>query len=89
MGLIIASIIIDSVLTLVYFDRSPGLAMFMALFVGLAIVGLICIATGAKKVGAIMAGIGSALFVPIGLIGVFGARQVLKQIAQENSLSQP
>jgi hypothetical protein len=57
--------------------------MIMAAFVGLSIVGAILIATGNRKIGAILAIIGCVPFVPIGLVGAFGARKVLDELKQD------
>jgi hypothetical protein len=82
-GLIIVSLIINIVLTIIVMnDTSRGvefsqtLAMIMFGFIGLSILGVVIMYTNAFKLGMILAFIGFGVFVPIGLIGVFGVRKV-------------
>jgi hypothetical protein len=46
-------------------------------FSGLSVLGLVLAAAGMKKAGGIMIIVGSILFVPIGLIGVFGGKKII------------
>lgn len=86
-GLILVSIVIN-VIVAASLSSDPqlpgGFTLFMGLFVVISIVGAIMIAAGSRKPGAIMVIIGCITFVPIGLIGVFGAKKVLDELAREN-----
>lgn len=46
-------------------------------FFGISVLGLILAAANMRKAGGIMVIIGSAFFVPIGLIGVFGGKKIM------------
>jgi|SRR5690606_17844382 len=53
-------------------------------FVLLNILGIIFIVSGKIKTGAIVYMVGSAAFIPIGLIGFFGGRSVLNKLKQKD-----
>jgi hypothetical protein len=59
-------------------DIGPFLGMLGGLFTLLALIGLILSATTAGKVGPVLFIVGCVFFVPLGLIGVFGARKALE-----------
>ncbi len=82
-GLIIASVVINGILTVITAanPEMPGaFTAIMGLFVALSVIGAIMISSGSKKGGAIMVIVGCIFFIPIGLIGVFGARKVLDEL---------
>ncbi|TPN85098.1 hypothetical protein [Aquimarina algicola] len=56
-------------------------------FLILNCIGVIIIILGKPKIGSTIFLIGSVLFVPIGLIGVFGARKILNQIKEEKFIN--
>ena len=53
-------------------------------FVIANIVGIFLIISGKVKTGAIVFMVGSVAFIPIGLIGFFGARSVLNKLKQKD-----
>lgn len=55
----------------------PFLLPFLLPFVALNVIGMVLIGIGRLRAGCIAYMIGSVAFVPIGLIGVFGARAML------------
>ncbi|MDR2625768.1 MAG: hypothetical protein LBC37_05490 [Zoogloeaceae bacterium] len=55
----------------------PVLVSIIWLSWAIAALGLVVNATGAKKPGAIMVIAGSVLFVPLGLVAIFGARKMM------------
>ena len=57
---------------------------FVLPFVLLNIVGIFLIISGKIKTGAIVFMVGSVAFIPIGLIGFFGARSVLNKLKQKD-----
>lgn len=84
--MLIAGVVINGFVTLAASSSGgypDGLILVMGLFVALSVVGLIVIATGNKRLGAILAMIGCVIFVPIGLIGVFGGRKILDELKKE------
>ncbi len=60
-----------------------GFALFMGLFVLISMIGLLICFTSSGKTGPILVAVGSVLFVPLGLIAVFGVRKVLDEIQRE------
>ncbi len=56
-------------------------------FLILNCIGVIIIVSGKPKTGSILFLIGSAIFVPIGIIGVIGARKILNQIKEEKFIN--
>ncbi|MDR2207352.1 MAG: hypothetical protein LBE22_00005 [Azoarcus sp.] len=64
-----------------------NMALFMFAFWALSVVGLIIMAAGNRKVGGVLAIIGSILFVPLGLIAMFGVRSVMNS-EQDESLDE-
>lgn len=78
MGLIIASIVINSLLTLTTAQQMPGIEWLFGPAVALQVIGLGISLAGSKKIGAPIVMIGSIVFIPIGLIGFFGARKMLQ-----------
>ncbi|MGH8782240.1 hypothetical protein [Paraburkholderia sp.] len=55
----------------------------LAFFWLLSVAGLVLILTGRKKAGAIMVIVGSVITVPIGLIAIIGARNVIKSLGND------
>lgn len=83
--LIVCSVIANSLITLSLDadKRMAPLTSVLWLFVALAAVGVITMLVGQRRAGAMLALVGSAVFIPIGLVGAIGARQVLDQIEEE------
>ena len=90
-GMIIASIVINGLASLLFLigqtDEYAGLEGVILGFFGLmmafwacSLVGAVLIKAGNPKTGAVLVMIGCALFVPIGLIGVFGAKKVREEL---------
>ncbi len=80
-GLVVTSLFINTLVSVLagLDPAGPGmvLAIVMGSFVALSLVGLLLLQSGNLKAGNILAFIGFALFVPIGIIGVMGvARHV-------------
>ncbi len=75
-GLVVASLLINTLLSVLIGlnpeDPSPTFAMIMGSFVALSLVGLLLLQSGKLKAGNVLAFIGFALFVPIGIIGMMG-----------------
>lgn len=96
MGLAIAGIIANLIATLATLanladdGRDSGLVVIFAVilggFVALSVLGLILAGSGKKKVGGILVIIGSVVFVPLGLIGAFGGRKIMRSDASANDL---
>lgn len=85
-GLIIFGIVINATITVVLGasgEFPPILVAIMASFSALSILGAIMIGRGQRRLGARMIFIGALPFVPIGLIAVFGAREVLDELKRE------
>ncbi|MGA2641059.1 MAG: ankyrin repeat domain-containing protein [Spirochaetia bacterium] len=80
-GLMVAGVIVNAFVGIVYglAGGYVGFVAFTLVMVGISVVGMIVIATGSKRAGAILVIIGSVGFVPIGLIAIFGAKRVLDQ----------
>ena len=79
-GLVVVSIIINTILVVILGSSGeypPFLVGMMGVFLGLSILGAIISVAGAKKPGAVLIIIGCILFIPIGAIGIFGARKIL------------
>ncbi|MDP8080281.1 hypothetical protein [Phocoenobacter skyensis] len=90
-GLIIASFIINPIIA-VLGTSDPALGSFgytlmigLLSIWGLGIIGLIVFLSTGKKAGVIMMMISFVLFVPIGLIGIFGAKKVLEDINKKEA----
>ncbi len=90
-GLIITSFIINIIIAIVASNDpalgSIGQPMMIGMLViwGFGIIGLILFLSTGKKAGVIMMIISFALFVPIGLIGIFGAKKVLEEINRKEA----
>ncbi|RHW19501.1 hypothetical protein [Pseudomonas jilinensis] len=54
---------------------------WMGAFVAVSAVGMLLVCAGKAKAGAIMFIVGCVPFVPVGLIGVFGAKKVLADLS--------
>ncbi|MBK8013093.1 MAG: hypothetical protein IPK13_17270 [Deltaproteobacteria bacterium] len=59
------------------------LVLAMAGAVALSLLGALMASGGERKLGARLVMVGCAVFVPIGLIGVLGARKILDEIDRE------
>ncbi|VXD04859.1 conserved hypothetical protein [Pseudomonas sp. 8Z] len=64
--------------------RYEGLYIWMLPFVALNLVGMLLVALDKTKVGAILFIIGCVPFVPVGVIGILGAK---KSLQRSNTLS--
>ena len=84
MNLLVVGIVLNTVVTLLA-GASYGSVVMIIVGIPLAIsyVGLALIAGGNRTLGAKLALGGSVLFVPLGMIAVMGARQVLDEVARE------
>ncbi|QIQ21379.1 hypothetical protein [Zophobihabitans entericus] len=59
-------------------------AIIMGISWGISLLGLILVIAGQKKPGAILIIIGSVIFVPLGLIAVFGASRIIKSLQDDD-----
>jgi len=86
-ALMVVGVIVNAFEGLVYglAGGYVGFAIYTLIAVGISVVGMIVIATGSKKAGAILVIIGAIGFVPIGLIAIFGARRVLNEAKWEQA----
>jgi len=82
-GFMISSIIINTLVALSLLanpDYSDELIQTMTIVMGgfvlLSLIGMVLMSTNNYKLGSILAMIGFAIFVPIGLIGIIGVRKV-------------
>jgi len=68
----------------------PGIFLFYFTlpFVLLNVIGIILIISGKIKTGAIVFMVGSFAFIPIGIIGIFGARSILNKLKQKDFFSE-
>ena len=85
-GLIIGGVIVNAVMSLILgttMEYVGGLIVVMVIFLVISIFGIILIAAGSKKAGAVMVIIGSIIYIPIGLISMFGGIKVLRQFKEE------
>ncbi len=76
--------IVANALYIVIFSKSgreyaPALEAVLVVFILVSIIGAFMIAAGKRKAGAILVGAGCVPFVPLGLIGINGAQDVLKE----------
>ncbi|MGA2641087.1 MAG: hypothetical protein ABSG21_09300 [Spirochaetia bacterium] len=79
-ALMVVGVVLDAIVGIAY-GAAEGTVAFLICFilVALSVAGLIVVARGSKKAGAILVIIGAAGFVPLGLIAIFGAKRVLDQ----------
>ncbi len=85
MRLIILSVVLDAALTLYCTAGGacpPLLVSAMAGFVTIAFLGAVLIASEQPRAGAILSIIGAAGFLPLGLVGIVGARRVVRRLEQ-------
>ncbi len=61
----------------------PGLGLFLIPFTFINLIGLILILKGKQKIGANIFIYSSVIYVPIGLIGALGARNILNVLNKE------
>lgn len=88
-GYVVASFVIYIVITFVVLVGYPEMPFLFWLFVGMAgvcLLGIILVVGGQSKTGAYIYLVGSIGFVPIGILGMVGARKVLDQLEQESFL---
>jgi hypothetical protein len=85
MTLIFVSIAINGFVSLSMFsgEYPEAFGWIMSCFVALSLVGVVLMSGENKRLGAKLVMVGCVIFVPIGLIGVFGARQVLDALNRE------
>jgi len=75
-----------NLLILIYTMYSPrynSLTLITVTSLILCILGLVFIITNKVKIGSIFFYIGSIVFVPIGVIGIIGVRQIISKIEEE------
>jgi hypothetical protein len=61
------------------FEQWPMLGLFSFACIGVAVLGGLLAATGSTRLGAWMVIAGSVIFVPLGLVAIFGARKLIDQ----------
>ena len=90
-GLMITSVVINCVIELWVFTdpELSGLGFIMLPFLLLSIAGLIISNVSKDKAGPILVIIGCIAFVPIGLIGMFGARKAMDELKREQFANEP
>ena len=85
-GLMITGVILNIVfgfMAAAGYPDMPALAVVMAIFAIISIIGLIVSGISRGKVGPILVIVGSVVLVPLGLVAVFGARKALDALKQE------
>lgn len=82
-GLLMVGVVLNTVVALIAGSQGSLLLAIAGLPLLGSYVGLALIASGNRKLGARFALFSSALFVPIGLVAVMGARQILDELARE------
>jgi len=84
MGLAIAGVIANWFGVLIVYSNSLQdytyrmLLPYTALLATISVIGLIIAISNSRKIGGILIIIGSFIFIPLGLIGVFGGRRIMK-----------
>jgi len=92
-ALIIVSLIINTLLSYYFLDEfaatrqnSESFIQIMRIILGgfiiTSVVGIVLMQTSSFRLGSILAIIGFALFIPIGIIGVFGVRKITDERAR-------
>src|SRR6186713_2157633 len=83
-ALVVSGVGLNSVLAVVapWATQSMAMAAILIPFLALQLLGAALIATRKPKLGAICTMIGSAVFVPLGMIAFIGARRVLDELEQ-------
>lgn len=88
--LMVIWIIIHAIITLIFGISSEPESYFIfyfsLVFFILNCIGLLLIITDQVKIGGLLFLIGSAVLIPIGLIGAFGARKLLNKIKKDKFL---
>lgn len=69
-------------------DYPDGFAAFIGVFLAMNVVGLLLIAADCIRAGCIMFIIGCVGFVPIGIIGLIGARNVMDELKRQEFAAQ-
>lgn len=82
MTLAVVSLVINSFITLSLFfsQEYHELSLYILPFCVVHLIGVVLIALGSKKVGAYIVFASAIAFVPIGVIGIIGARKILDQL---------
>ncbi len=91
-ALMIVGVILNALVGIAYSLAKDyiGILVIALIAVGISLAGMIMIATGPKRAGAILVIIGAVFFVPLGLLAIFGAKRVLDQVkAEKHSPSVP
>ena len=90
-GLTVAGVVANGLVVLAALagNYHIGLCSFLAVFAAFGMAGAILIAAGAEKLGAILVFTGSVVFVPLGFVGILGARKTLDQLSGEDFRSAP
>jgi hypothetical protein len=82
-GGLVANAVVSSVVALGHPDM-PVLPYIFLPILALGLLGLLLIASGSRRIGARIFLVASVVFVPLGMIGIAGARRVLDQLEQES-----
>ncbi len=79
--LVVIGLLVNALVTLFMFysERYEGLAMFSLVALIISVFGLILMLANKIKIGGILFIIGSVFFVPIGLVGIAGARKIMNE----------
>ncbi|HEX7415439.1 MAG TPA: hypothetical protein VF411_15460 [Bacteroidia bacterium] len=75
--------LIHSIVTVLGFMQHPLLGVVLSIFLCMNIVGVVLLLMNRPKLGNMLFLIGSMGFIPIGLIGAFGARKNMDRIKEE------
>ena len=68
----VAMLVVQLLAIVLYAQQAPEVAVFMALFAVLQLVGIFLTSFGAYRAGGVVQIVASALFVPIGILGIVG-----------------
>ncbi len=84
-GKIIAALVIHFAVFLALLTENYPVPVyaFIGVFLALNVVGLLMLLAGSVKPGGIVFMVGSVVFIPIGLIGMLGARQAIDEVRRK------
>lgn len=77
--LILIGILANALASVSIFEQWPMLGLFSFACIAVAALGGLLAATGSSRLGAWLVIAGSVIFVPLGLIAIFGARKLIDQ----------
>lgn len=75
--LILVGVLAQALASFHIFEQSPMIGSIAFVSVAFAIAGLGLLATGSRRSGAWLVISGSVVFIPLGLVAIFGARKLL------------